>query len=191
MRPFWKVRGALLGGGNRRATTIARGDMKKTHVTQNSGNNEWYTPSRIIDGARHVLGEIDLDPASNMIAQQTVKATCYYTGKSNGLVQPWYGRVWLNPPYARGLIEAFVEKLLDSPKVTAWCVLVNNGTETKWGQKILRNADSVLFFNGRIRFDSPGGEKGKPLQGQMLGYRGPKPLLFGEMFGACGMILRP
>lgn len=59
---------------------------------------EHYTPANIVEAARAVLGEIDLDPASCLEAQQTVKASQYYTAGVNGLVQPWAGRVFVNPP---------------------------------------------------------------------------------------------
>jgi DNA N-6-adenine-methyltransferase (Dam) len=65
-------------------------------------NNEWYTPSKYIEAARVVMGSIDLDPASCAAANQAVKATRYYDEEVNGLAQPWYGKVWLNPPF--GLI---------------------------------------------------------------------------------------
>ena len=75
------------------------------------GENEWYTPAKNIEVAREVLGEIDLDPASHAIAQQTVKATRFFTAADDGLKQLWHGRVLFNPPYGRGLIAPFVDKL--------------------------------------------------------------------------------
>lgn len=71
---------------------------KKPHVAFNSGNNEWYTPKEIIDAAREVMGEIDLDPASSELANKTVRAEKFYTINSDGLTKEWHGRIWLNPP---------------------------------------------------------------------------------------------
>ena len=54
--------------------------------------DEWYTPGDIIERARAVLGEIDLDPASNAHAQKTVRAKRFYTKDDDGLSKPWSGR---------------------------------------------------------------------------------------------------
>jgi hypothetical protein len=46
----------------------------KNHVrgTFGTGNMEWNTPAEYIELARNALGGIDLDPASNDLAQKTI-----------------------------------------------------------------------------------------------------------------------
>ena len=63
------------------------------HVSHNSGNNEWYTPGPIIEAARKVMGNIDIDPASSAAANETVMAKKYYTEETNGLEQEWKSNV--------------------------------------------------------------------------------------------------
>ena len=58
-------------------------------IAQNTGDFEWYTPLRIIEPARRVLGEIDLDPASCEAANRVVKATRIFTESDDGLTQKW------------------------------------------------------------------------------------------------------
>ncbi|MFA9197798.1 MAG: hypothetical protein ACEQSM_09435, partial [Aliarcobacter sp.] len=48
--------------------------LKLVHVSHNSGENEWYTPSVFIESARATMGGIDTDPASSAQANITVKA---------------------------------------------------------------------------------------------------------------------
>lgn len=144
----------------------------KPHVTNNSGDNEWYTPPKYIAAARAVMGGIDLDPASNEHANRTVRAEVFYDEQIDGLQQPWSGRVWLNPPYERGLIESFCERLVDSDEVTQACVLVNNATDTGWFRTLADAADAVCFLTGRISFLKSDGARNKPLQGQAVLYFG-------------------
>lgn len=48
------------------------------------------------------MGNIDLDPASSAIAQQTIKATGFFTREQDGLSKlPWQGRVFLHPPHGK------------------------------------------------------------------------------------------
>lgn len=73
---------------------------------------EWYTPSPFVEATREVMRAIDLDPASCEEANQTVKATRFFTEEDNGLEQPWGGRVFLNPPGGKGLVQSFWRKLV-------------------------------------------------------------------------------
>lgn len=155
---------------------------KKPHVVFNSGNNEWYTPKEIIDAAREVMGCIDLDPASSELANETVRAEKFYTIDSDGLTKDWYGHIWLNPPYSRGLLEKFIDKLVDSEFEQA-IVLVNNATETKWFSRLVEVSSVIVFTKGRLRFNKPDGSKGLPLQGQAMAYIGGNGVKFREVFG--------
>lgn len=56
------------------------------------------TPRSIVFAAHAVMGGIDLDPASSALGNTRVQAGKYYDRDRNGLVQPWSGRVFLNPP---------------------------------------------------------------------------------------------
>jgi hypothetical protein len=161
----------------------------KPHVSQNSGNNEWYTPPAFIDAARAVMGDIDLDPASSTVANETVKAKDYFTKDDDGLSLPWYGRVWMNPPYAADLIAKFTEKLaghVAAGDVQEAIVLVNNATETGWFQDLIGVASAVAFPQSRVKFYQPDGKLGAPLQGQAIIYMGNQPDLFRETFSTFG-----
>lgn len=175
---------------------IARKEFvqQRAHVSYNGGENEWYTPTEFVDAARAAMGSIDTDPASNPQAQEWIKAGTYYTKDDSGLDKDWHGSVWMNPPYAQPLIGQFCTKVCDeyqTGNVNQAVVLVNNGTETKWGQRLLAAASAVCFPSGRIKFiDQNGQPSGAPLQGQMFVYLGDNPDGFAEHFGQFGSVLR-
>jgi len=66
-----------------------------------SKTNDWNTPPEYIEAAREVMGGIDLDPASNEVANRIVRATRYFTLEGDGLKMEWDGRCFLNPPYGK------------------------------------------------------------------------------------------
>lgn len=161
----------------------------KPHVSQSTGEIEWYTPPEIIEAVRDVLGKIDLDPASTAAANKIVKAKKFYTTSDDGLRKPWGGCVWLNPPYSIVLIQQFVTKLIDewnAGRVSDAIVITNNATETSWGQTLLTNCDAVCFLSGRVQFLSPEGIKNTPLQGQMICYFGLRVVEFAAVFSLMG-----
>ncbi|HVZ89598.1 MAG TPA: hypothetical protein VHG72_21735 [Polyangia bacterium] len=63
-----------------------------------SATNEHYSPALIVEPARKLLGHFDLDPASCAKANRVIQAATFFSRKDDGLRQPWFGRVFLNPP---------------------------------------------------------------------------------------------
>ena len=167
--------------------------QKNVHVSNNSGEYEWYTPIEYIEAARLTMGTIDLDPASCDAANETVKAKTYYTEEQDGLIQPWFGTVWLNPPYSQPLVSQFCDLLVDNylkGNIKQACVLVNNATETKFYQNMLNHCSAVCFIKGRVKFvDKNGESKGSPLQGQTVLYFGKETTCFVENFSYFGATL--
>lgn len=164
------------------------------HVSNNSGNNEWYTPQCYLDSARLSMGSIDVDPASNDIAQQKVQATTYYTAETNGLDKDWSGNLWMNPPYSASLIKQFTSNLVQevlSGNTKHFVVLVNNATETGWFKELLSVSDALCLVNKRIKFlDITGNPVNSPLQGQVILYGGNNPLGFANEFAKHGVVLK-
>jgi phage N-6-adenine-methyltransferase len=163
-----------------------------THqLISQSNSNEWYTPPEYIEAARSVMGAIDLDPASNEIAQEWIKATAYYTAEDNGLAHEWHGRIWLNPPWGR-LTGDFVEKLAEeiaAGRVTEAVVLVNaHATDTDWFSPLW---DGLLCFTDhRINYVSPDDVSSGSTHGSVFVYFGRNHECFGRHFGRWGTLVR-
>lgn len=156
--------------------------------------DKWYTPPKYITAVREVMGDIDVDPASHPVPQSWIQAKTFYTETDDGLAQDWYGRVYLCPPAVRGGVLPFAQKLVDertAGRVTEAVVLVNNGTDTRWGQLLGVNSDAVCFPQGRIRFlDQARQPTCVPIQGQMFVYLGPNTDRFRKVFQAFGRVMQ-
>jgi phage N-6-adenine-methyltransferase len=142
---------------------------------------EWYTPDWVVDIARETMGAIDVDPASNEHAQETVQAATYYTQDDNGLEQEWSGTVFLNPPYGKGddgksnqaRWAAELVRRYDAGEVTQACLLVTAAVDRSWFPALYRFP--VLFFHGRIRFEVPDDRMpNSPVDGNAMVYMGPR-----------------
>jgi len=83
----------------------------------------------------------------------------------------------------------FCEKItrhFDAGDVEEAIILVNNATETNWFNVLIGSASAVVFPKSRVKFYTPNGTIGAPLQGQAVIYMGDKPDLFLEHFRGFG-----
>lgn len=118
------------------------------HHSPKSKTNEWLTPPYILE-ALGGSASFDLDPCAPS-HQPWPTARKVYTIKDNGLLQPWAGRVWLNPPYSTELIAQFLARMSEHDRGTA---LVFARTETDaFFRYIWECAHAVLFLRGRLNF---------------------------------------
>lgn len=149
-----------------------------------SGSTEWYTPPHILNLATQLLGEIDLDPASNP-GEAWVTARHHFTKEDDGLAQPWRGRVWLNPPWdGQGSPSRWVSKLVDeyeSGAVTEAVCLLPARVNTVWMDRLAPYAR--CFVKGRLRFGDATGDAPFPV---VLVYLGPRVQEFVNVFRPVG-----
>ncbi len=136
-------------------------------------HDEWFTPPHVIAAVKTAMGGIDLDPASNEIAQKTVGATTYYTREDDGLSKAWSGRVFVNPPYTkvpgyRNPQTAWLEKAAQSATtgdLDVCVALVQPSVSSRyWHTWVWPRATAVLFFRGRLAFGD-GSKEGAPPAG--------------------------
>lgn len=127
--------------------------MNTSYERGKNASDEWYTPPAIFTK----LGHFDLDPCAAVQPLWEIADT-NYSAIDDGLSKPWFGKVWLNPPYSRPWIERFVRKLADHGNGIA---LLFNRCDCKLFQEIIFNkADGILFLRGRIKFFMPNGTQG-------------------------------
>lgn len=125
------------------------------------GTDRWLTPPEIV----HALGTFDLDPCGAP-GHDLATSTYLLENGQDGTTLPWFGRVWLNPPYGRAA-EPFLRKLVkhaarnDGP-YTGGTALIFARTETFiFHETVWEAATAVFFFKGRLTFLNANGEKPK------------------------------
>ncbi len=156
---------------------------RRGKIIPDSTGDEWWTPAEYIESVRVVLGEIELDPASCNTANSIVKAGTFYDEEDNGLLQPWFGNVFMNPPYSAN--KEFNEKMqyeYEIGNVKQAVVLVGaHGIETQWFKKYW---GEVLCFTGhRIKFNTPAGQaKAGNISGSVFIYLGDNQKEFANEF---------
>jgi len=161
--------------------------------------NEWFTPPRILAAVREVLGIIELDPASCEFANQFVQAQRFYTKEQNGLMYPWLGRIFLNPPFGKteqggaSNLAYFTQYLIDQYKrgnTKEAILLIPCNTATSWFEPLWQYA--ICFPTFRIRFLQSDGLQGSGQAfGTCLVYLGPNTERFAMVFTAFGPVITP
>ena len=136
--------------------------MKKkgigSHQSHRSKTVVWLTPPDIIKA----LGPFDLDPCSP-VDRPWDMAKSHYTELDNGLLLPWHGRVWLNPPYGTKETPPWLNKLCLHGNGIA---LIFGRTETDmFFRYVWSEADAILFIKGRLHFYNEQGERAKSNSG--------------------------
>lgn len=114
------------------------------HQSAAALKDEWLTPRHVLAA----LGPFDLDPCAPQVRPWDTAAR-HYTVIDNGLVQPWEGRVWCNPPYG-----------LEAAHWLARCAAHGNAvalifarTETRmFFDYVWPRAHGLLFLEGRLYF---------------------------------------
>jgi ParB family transcriptional regulator, chromosome partitioning protein len=153
--------------------------------------DEWYTPLWLLNRVQDFFEHDFIDPATCNDAQLFIKAKIAYSKENNGLIHPWYGRIWLNPPYSQPLIRQFTSKLIaeyQSGNVSEALLLVNSCTDTKWFYKVAACCDRRLDICGRLHFWHPTKKSDKPRHGQTLFYFGKRCFDFLTHFGDIGLV---
>ena len=124
--------------------------MKRGYMPE-AITTEWYTPPEL-------FAELDqefnftLDPCAT---PQSALCDKYLTKADSGLSKIWSGRVFMNPPYGRGL-NKWVKKAYDSVRSSEAelvVALIPSSTETLWFHEfIYPDKAEIRFLKGRVKF---------------------------------------
>lgn len=123
-----------------------------SHTRRSNTTDDWITPRWLVDR----LGgpeTFHLDPCAS-VTQPWPTAKQQYTVNDNGLIKPWRGFVYCNPPYGRRMGE-WLKMTADHGNGVA---LIFARTDTKaFFDGAWSRATSLLFIRGRLTFNRPDG----------------------------------
>ena len=120
-----------------------------THESPHLESVEWYTPPEIISA---LAVRFDLDPCSPGQGKSFVPADHVLTAEDDGLTSPWFGKVFVNPPYGRATAD-WMRKCRDHGVAGGEAIaLVFSRTDTGWFQEIAPTLGAACFVSGRIHF---------------------------------------
>ena len=113
------------------------------------GKDECYTPAWIFD---KIGLQFDLDVASSHHPLVVVPAINRYTIDDNALIKPWYGRVWMNPPFSK--VTPWIDKWLEHNNGLCLVPLSSNG---KWVNKLWDSDAGCCYLPANMAFQGASG----------------------------------
>ncbi|MCA0846076.1 phage N-6-adenine-methyltransferase [Salipiger thiooxidans] len=119
-------------------------------------SDEWYTPRYIFDA----FGvSFDLDVAAPIDGPRYVPAFTWHSVDDDGLNSPWFGFVWMNPPFGHQRTKrAWLSRFFDHGNGIA---LVPDRTSAPWFQEFGPQADAICWVAPKIKFERPDGTRGE------------------------------
>ncbi len=118
-----------------------------------SAREDWETPPDFFAVLDQVFA-FQLDAAAS---PHNAKCARYFTKQEDGLARSWrpYKRVWLNPPYGRGM-DRWMRKAYEEAQQGCIVVcLVSARTDTRWWHDWVHDKALVTFLRRRLKFRNP------------------------------------
>ena len=136
--------------------------MMNNDLMFSSKKDDWETPQWLYDELDAEFG-FDLDAAANY---ENKKCSEYYSDdlprESNSwdaLNNDWYGNVFCNPPYSRGLQKKFIKKAHDehcNGNTDVIVMLLPSRTDTIAFHEYIYGIAEIRFLKGRLKFEVNG-----------------------------------
>ncbi len=169
-------------------TEVFNKEKRRGHIAPAS-RIDWCTPPEIYEPVQKFFGQIDLDPCSNPQSRVPALNKFMLEEGNDGLFSEWYGKVYCNPPFGRGL-KAWVEKAhkgIQYPNTVETILLIPAAVGTKlWQELVFPWSMAICFLKGRVKFQ--GATASAPMDCALV-YFGPNTEKFEKHFKPLGAVL--
>jgi len=122
-----------------------------TTPQQTLTSDDYYTPRWLFDLMQITF---DLDVCAPPGGPTAVPTNRYYTQQDNGLTSPWFGRVWMNPPFSKP--QPWVERFADHTNGIALLPL----SKSRWFDKLWETETGIVVLPSNFKFIDPKGGNG-------------------------------
>ena len=133
-----------------------------------SKTDMWETPQDLFNELDKEF-HFDLDVCAT---QENAKCKRYYTPEQDGLIQPWDGTCWCNPPYGREVGQWVRRALFASVGGATVVMLLPARTDTKWFHDYIYKRAEIRFLKGRLKFGNS--KNSAPFPSMVVIFRGLK-----------------
>ena len=121
-------------------------------IRHSGENDSCYTPPEIFEALAITF---DLDVCAPKGGLPWIPAKKSYSKDEDGLTSPWFGRVWMNPPYSKPL--PWVEKFI----VHGNGIALLPTSQGKWMDMLWNDERTAWVIGHKIRYIKPNGERFK------------------------------
>lgn len=140
--------------------------MAISKALYSSKTDMWETPQDLFDELDKEY-HFDLDVCAT---SENTKCKRYYTPEQDGLIQPWDGTCWCNPPYGRDIGQWVRRAFFASVGGTTVVMLLPARTDTKWFHDYIYKRAEIQFVKGRLKFGNS--KNSAPFPSMIVVFRG-------------------
>ncbi len=115
-----------------------------------SADPTWRTPATVFGQLDAEFGPFTLDPCA---AAPIKPGIHWFDEEDQGLWQEWSGRVFVNPPYGRAIVDWMRKIDLERHRCEVIVALVPSRTDSAWWHDYAMKAAEIRFIRGRLSFE--------------------------------------
>lgn len=123
--------------------------MTQLAIKKLNTSDDFLTPAYLVES----MGTFDLDPCSSMRQEKTLALQSYRYPEDDGLMLPWHGCVFVNPPFSE--LQKWVSRFILHGNGVLLCPA---RIEVSWFWRLWEHGDGFFFTKGPVKYNCPRGK---------------------------------